>query len=361
MNSKLSSVFFFIFISMSRKIRCIMGFFLAAAVNAVFAADVIPPAGAARTPSVSDFMPHTSDKKEFNETWAYQFVFDNGTRAFVNYTSMYVPGTGKKFGCDLTFWNFKGKAYTIGRQYPPERLKSDKVKASLDVKGQYAMENMPGKGHHVLFSADKNGKYLLDVTVETATPGKVIGNGIWKIGSEQFAQYIHIPYGRVSGKIAVNEDTLQVKGYIYMDQTWQTTQATNIVKRTINFSTPSNTSMYSGRISIDTDGKPFGYVLYANNGEVKTLTPKSITDNESAYNGSIFPKGNLKFDWNEGEESLSFSTKQVYQKASILDKIEGWLAKKAFKVAAGEILFYRGKSEGNNGKRIDWNITGVKD
>jgi hypothetical protein len=29
--------------------------------------------------------------------------------------------------------------------------------------------------------------------------------------------------------------------------------------------------------------------------------------------------------------------------------------------AGGEVLFYRGRSDGNNGKKIDWAVTGVKD
>lgn len=328
-----------------------------------FSADIEAPKGSVRNTTASDFMPHENTSKEFNETWSYQFVFDNGTRAFVNYATLYIPGTGKKIGCDLSFWNFKGKTYTVGRQYPPERLVADKAKATLDIKGEYKMENMPGKGHHVLYSADKNGKFLLDVVFESAEQGKVPGNGVWTIGKEKFAQFVHIPYGRVSGRIAYNEDTLEVKGYAYMDQTWQTTQATDMAVRSINFSTSARSSLYAGRLTITPEGKYVGYAIYNAAQGAKVATPRTITDGDREYNGKGFSKGDMTIAWNEDDvPALKFNTAKPFQKASILDKVDGWFAKKAFKIATGgEVLFYRGRSDGSNGKKIDWCVTGVKD
>ena len=335
-------------------------FFVLLVASFGFAASVTAPQGGPRATTVDDFMPHPNSAKEFNETWSYQLVFDNGTRAFVNYATLYIPGTGTKIGCDMTFWNFKGKTYTIGRQYPPERLKADKANATLDIKGEYKMENKPGKGHRVLFTADKNGKYLLDVTFESAEPGKVLGNGVWNIGNNKFGQYVHIPYGRVSGKIAYNEDTIQVKGYAYMDHVWQTVQATDIAVRSINFSTNARSPLYAGRISVTPDGNLLGYAIYNGPEGSRVVTPKAIKDNDVNYSGKNFPKGDLTLEWNDDTPALKFNANKTYQKASILDKVDGWFAKKAFKIAAGELFFYRGRTDGSNGKKIDWCVTGGK-
>lgn len=332
------------------------------ATQSVWAVDVAAPAGATRNLTASDFMPHQNSAKEFNETWSYQFVFDNGTRAFVNYSTLYVPASGKKVGCDLTLWNFKGKTHAVGRQYPPERLKVIKEKSTIDIKGEYAMEGKPGKGHRVYFTADKEGKFFLDLTFDSAEQGKVNGDGIWKVGSDKFAQYIHIPYGRVSGRIGFNEDTIAVKGYAYMDQTWQTVQATDLTIRSLNFSTNARNPMFAGRISLAKDGKPFGYALYNDGSGSKVVVPAGIKEGEETYNGKKFPKNPLAIEWKDGSPALSFPVNKTYQKASLLDKVDGWIAKKAMKVAAGgEILFYRGRSDGSNGKKIDWTVTGVKD
>ena len=154
------------------------------AVLAIFAGatEVAAPQGNVRNLTVNDFMPHPNVGKDFNETWSYQFVFDNGTRAFVNYALLQVPASGQKVTCDITFWNFKGKTYTVGRQYPPERLKADKNSGTIDIKGEYKMENKPGKGHRVYFTADKGGQFLLDFSVDGAQTCKVMGSGVWRVG-----------------------------------------------------------------------------------------------------------------------------------------------------------------------------------
>lgn len=333
------------------------------AAGMAFAADVNVPKGNVRGTTVDDFMPHQNPAKEFNETWNYQFVFDNGTRAYVGYSTLYVPSSGKKVACELSFWNFKGKSYTVGRQYPPERLVADKAKATIDIKGEYKMENKPGKGHHVYFTAEKDAKFFLDVTFESAENGKVPGDGVWGIGNERFGQYIHIPYGRVSGRIAYNDDTLTVKGYAYMDQAWQTVQATDLAARVINFSSNARNPLYAGRMFITPEGKYAGYALYNGGEGYKVAMPKEIKDGEQVYTGKKFSKGDLEISWkDESIPALKFNTAKPFQKASFLDKIDSWFAKKAIKLATGgEIMFYRGRSEGSSGKKIDWCVTGVKD
>lgn len=326
------------------------------------AADVTPPQGNVRNLTANDFFPHKNTTKEFNETWNYQFVFDNGTRAFVSYSTLYIPGSGKKIGCELTLWNFKGKTHTVGRQYPPERLKTIKETSTIDIKGEYAMEHQPGKGHRVYFTADKGGKFFMDVTFDSAIQGKVPGDGVWKIGDQKLGQYIHIPYGRVSGRIGYESDTIAVKGYAYMDQVWQTEQATDLAVRSVNFSTNTKDQMYAGRISITNDRKFVGYVLYNSPEGIKVATPTNIMDGDRDYNGKKFAKTALVFDFANKIPNLKFAVDKTFQKASLLDKVDGWFAKKATKIAAGgEVLFYRGRSQGSNDKKIDWAITGFKD
>ncbi len=199
------------------------------------------------------------------------------------------------------------------------------------------------------------------MTFDSAEPGKTLGNGVWNVGSAKMGQYVHIPYGRVSGKIAYNEDTLQVKGYAYMDQIWQTAQATDMATRSINISTNARNPLFAGRISMTSDGKTLGYAIYNGPEGNRVVTPKSIKDGDVNYTGKGFPKGNLTIEWNDDTPTLQFAANKTYQKASILDKIDGWFAKKAFKATAGEVFFYRGRSDGSHGKKIDWCITGAKE
>lgn len=317
-----------------------------------------------RTPSAGDFLRAKKLSDKFNETWTYQFTLDNGTKAYINYATLYIPGSGEKVGCDLSFWNFKGKSYSVGRQYPPERLKEDRAGKELNIKGEYFMKGMPGKGHHVFFSADKGGKFLVDLKFESAVASLIPGTGVWKIGKEKYAQYILIPYGRVSGKIAHDGDTLTVKGYGYMEHTWQTAQATDIAARSLNFSANSAKNFYAGRIGFTEGGTSFGYAIKADSGKTKIVVPESVTDNDRAYTGKSFPKGKINIVWADGgkTEPLAIDMGHPQQKFSILNNFDGWIAQKAIKLMmGGEVYFYRGRTQGPEGTKLDWSITGIQE
>ena len=72
-----------------------------------------------------------------------------------------------------------------------------------------------------IFGKDESGSKI-DLTFrETTASATVDADGNWKIGSAHYGAAILIPYGRVKGKIAFNSDTLEVKGYGYLEHTWQ--------------------------------------------------------------------------------------------------------------------------------------------
>ena len=105
-----------------------------------------------------------------------------------------------------------------------------------------------------------------------------------------------------------------------------------------------------------------GYALFNGPQGMKVASPTKIKEGGEVYTGKKFPKTTLAFEWKNGVPAMSFPVTKVLQKASLLDKVDGWFAKKAMKIAAGgEVLFYRGRSQNGLGKKIDWAITGVKD
>jgi hypothetical protein len=338
---------------------CTFFCFLFLFTSEICADGILSPAGTIKSPDNKDFFQHSAISDKFNETWSYQLVFDNGTKAFINYATLYVPGSGRKIGCDLSFSNFKGKNPSVGRQYPPERLKENKSLSKISIKDEYFMEGLPGKGHRVYFTANKGGQFFVDVSFESALESKVKGNGVWTINGEKYAQYIHIPYGRITGKIAYNGDTLTVKGYGYMEHTWQTVQATDLAIRSFNFSTASAKTVYAGRIGITPNGEPWGHIIYSNDGKTTLLTPKTISDNGTVYSGKEFPKGRIQIHWIELQAPLSFDVSKPQQKFSILNNFDGWFAKQATKLMmGGEVFFYRGRSMDSQNNTIDWSFTG---
>lgn len=316
-------------------------------------------AGQGEQITATDFLPHKATTEKSNETWSYQFVFDNGTKAFMNIAELYVPGSGRKLGCDLSVWNFKGKSYSVGRQYPPERLKTGSSPAQISIKGEYVLTGLPSKGHRVFFTASKGGDFLLDLTFDSAVKGLKLPGGAAKIGSESYTQFLHIPYGRVSGKLAINGDTVQVKGRAMMDHSIQTAQATDLARRVITFFQNSQSEAFAARLGISKSGELFGYAVKLEGGKPQLVTATEITDDGAKYTGEKFPKGTLEIKWSDGS-STSFSVAKVQEKFSMLNNFDGWLAKKAAKVMmGGEPFFYRGRSKTAEGKTVDWSVMGL--
>lgn len=303
----------------------------------------------------ADFYPHKATTEKFNETWSYQFVFDNGTRAYVTIATLYVPASGQKIGTDISFWNFNGKSYSVGRQYPPERLKTEKDKKKINIKDEYFLEGLPGKGHRVYFTAHKNGDFMLDVTFESAVAGAKATNPTTNVGKNSITQFLHIPFGRVAGRIAYGTDTLNVKGYALMEHSYQTEQAIDLARRVITFAKNSSAESFAGKIGIDNSGNLFGYALKA--GEI--LHPVKILDDSTEYDGKKFPKGMLEITWSDGSKT-NIEASKTLQKFSLLNNFDGWLAKKAAKfMMGGEPFFYRGRTKDESGKSIDWSISGL--
>jgi hypothetical protein len=315
------------------------------------------PAGEERKTGVADFFRHPQKGDKYNEMWSYVFVLDNGTKIYVNYTWMYVPTQGFKIGTDFSIWNFKGKSYSVGRQYETDRFAEDKSTNTISInKGSYLMEKTPGAGHRVLFSANKNGEKFLDLTFTSAAKGIVPGDGVFTVNGAKSGMFVHIPHGRVKGRIGIGKDTIEVQGYGYMDQAWQNEKSTEISERMITFCMPSAKSFIAGRIGITKNGAPFGYAIHNSENTSKTIFASSVLENEKNYNPKSFPK-NLTIVWSDTTvAALKFEAK-AQETFSILSNFDGFLERNAVKLALGDLIYKRGRSQTEHGK-LDWTIAG---
>jgi len=315
------------------------------------------PAGEERKTNSADFFRHPQKSDKYNEMWSYVFVLDNGAKVYVNYTWMYVPTQGFKIGTDFSIWNFKGKSHSVGRQYSTDRFIEDKNTNSISISnGDYLMEKLPGAGHRVLFSANKNGKKFLDVTFANAVNGLVPGDGVFNVDGNKFGLFVHIPYGRIKGRLGIGEDTVEISGYGYMDHVWQNEKPAEMATRMLTLSMPQQKSFIAGRIGVTKNGNPYGYSIHHSENTSKIIYPASILENEKNYNPKSFPK-NLTIVWNDTNTApLKFEVK-AQETFSILSNFEGFLERNAIKLALGELLYKRGRSQTEHGK-LDWTIAG---
>ncbi len=315
------------------------------------------PVGEVRKTNAADFFRHPQKSDKYNEMWSYVFVLDNGAKIYVNYTWMYVPTQGFKIGTDFSVWNFKGKSHSVGRQYPTDRFVEDKNTNSISInRGDYLMEKAPGVGHRVLFSADKNGKKFLDLTFTSAVDGMVQGDGISKVDGANFALFVHVPYGRVKGRLGIGNDTIEVQGYGYMDHAWQNEKPAEMAARTVTLCMPSSKSFIAGRIGITKNGQPFGYAIHRSENSSGIVYANAVLEDGKKYSPKKFPK-NLTFAWHDSTVApLKFEAK-ANETFSILSNFDGFLERNAVKLSLGDLLYKRGRSTTEMGK-LDWVIAG---
>jgi hypothetical protein len=321
------------------------------------AGNVDNPVGEARKTNAADFFRHPQKSDKYNEMWSYVFVLDNGSKVYVNYTWMYVPTQGFKIGTDFSIWNFKNKSYSVGRQYSTDKFIENKNTNTISInKDDYLMEKLPGIGHRILFSANKNGEKFLDLTFTSIVSGQVQGDGTFNVNGNKFGLFVHIPYGRVKGRVGIGKDTIEIQGYGYMDHTWQTEKPNDMASRMITLSMPSAKSFIAGRMGIDKNGTPFGYVIHHSENVSKIVYASEVLEDEKKYSPKNFPK-NLKFVWkNEGIPSIKFEAKQQ-DTFSILSNFDGFMERNVVKLALGELIYRRGRSATEMGK-LDWTIAG---
>ncbi len=305
------------------------------------------PQGAAKAISTKDYKKHELQGDRFTEAWSYQFFLSNGTKAYVTYSLNNLPIKGKVFGGELSLYNYKGKNKSVSREYPIHRFawKNEIKGMELTSKGtRMAVEGLPGKGHRVYYQTDKNQGFLLDLKFESAIAGKIIGDGVFRKGKAFFGQAIHIPQGRVTGILIVGKDTLQVKGVGVLEHTWQNILVSDLAAHAIQV---FESNRLSGKLLLTENEygeEILGYGMLNDGGTWKAeLFTNFMNAGKKMTANSKLPK-NIKIS--TASKTVSFKRKKDQQVYSPLDNIDGFFAKKAVKIALGEIKVRRGKSEG---------------
>jgi hypothetical protein len=322
------------------------------------------PTGDLRTAVLTDLKPHSSSSKTYNEFWTYHFALDGNVQAVLNFSRVNL-GSFKApvCGADLNIMGFKGRSYSVAREYEKKNFVFTDSNQQLRVHEKIWFDGKLPDSHHVHFATTKKDvSYLVDLTFSDILPGKVWGDGMFKFGStDAVGIFIHIPSAKVTGKIAVNQDTLQVSGRAYMDHTYQTDLAPDLVGAGFRYMTqsgPVEVGYY-----LDPIGKynqqPVGYGLRQSDGGLSLLKPsalKVISSNKCL--GARVPT-QLEIPFQDGGKSvLTRGEDRLAQ--STLHEFSGFskMAIKSF--MGGEILTFKGIGTLNGGQPILYNYFSVE-
>jgi hypothetical protein len=321
------------------------------------------PSGGLCATNYTNLKDHPRDSKTYNEFWTYQFHLEGNVRVILNYSRANLGRIKDPVcGADLSIIGFRGKNYTVAREYPKSNFRFTDNSQQLNVHRKIWYKGaLPGT-HQVHFATRKKGvSYLVDLHFSEILPGQTWGNGIFKLGREEVGIFIHIPRASVRGVIAVNADTLEVSGTAYMDHTFQTDMGTKLVHSGYRYQATKGPVNVGYLMSPTSDFEPrligFG-VQGLKEGRLRLLRPGAIdVKSMNKVRGIKVPS---EMDIRYREITLNLRRNRDLQTHSILSEFKGgkkWIAKKFM---GGEVLYFRGEGLVGNQQKADYNFLQLK-
>jgi hypothetical protein len=317
-------------------------------VHAVRAAEHIQlPTGELRAAVLTDLKPHHSGSKTYNEFWTYHFLLDGNVQAVLNFSRVNL-GSFKApvCGADLTLMGFKGKNWSVAREYDKKNFVFTDSSQGLNVHENIWFSGKLPESHHVHFAtAKKNVSYFLDLDFTDILPGRVWGDGMFKFGGgDMVGIFIHIPSAAVKGRLGINGDTVAVQGRAYMDHTFQTDLAPDLVGagfRYVAQEGPAEAGYFLDPAP-KFERQPVGYGLKLVNGELALRKPAALKVISAAKSvgGSKVPTS-LEIAFQDGSKTVLNRSEDRLQQ-SVLHEFSGFskMAIKSF--MGGEIFTFRG-------------------
>ena len=300
-----------------------------------------------------DFWPQTLTGSHFNEFWNYTFLFDNGMKLYVTYSAanfgrLKSPVTGVR----LSLIGLNGdEIYQLAREYPIEQLEIDTKEGIMNLNprnnnawiGSYLPESQ-----RVYLNTSKDGvRYKVNLKIEDIIPGIKIGDGKYRVRNDEVGIVTHIPFGKVSGIVGINENHVEVTGSVYMDHTFQnqtTTQMMNSGYRFIHHENHNNWDViYFMLPNNNRDKNTIGYRLQMIDGMLKTLTIDSINSISSnkVFGTDLAQILELKLS---DKSTIRLSRQQDIEKFSVFDDLP-WVARRAARTfLGGEVIDFRGEA-----------------
>ena len=277
-------------------------------VPGISADDVQPPSGDLRPDALADLKPHRSNSKTYNEFWTYHFILDGNIQAYLNFSRVNL-GSFKApvCGADFTVLGFKGRNYSVAREYDKKNFVFLDALHQLQVHQNIWFSGKLPEMHRVYFSTKKKDvTYFLDLDFSEILPGQVWGDGMFKMGSEKVGIFLHIPRAKVRGRLAINGDTVNVSGTAYMDHTFQTTLAPELVNAGYRYIS-QNGPLEAGYFLDPTSrfgSKPVGYGLRQAEGGFTLLKPASMSVASSGKAMGVKVPTRLEITFQDGSKTV---------------------------------------------------------
>lgn len=298
-----------------------------------------------------DMRPHTMEGSYYNEFWNYHFFLQDDLHLHVTF-SLANFGTFKSAvsGGKLFVSNFKGNNYNVAREFTQERFVIDDEAGKLRLHSgrEIYLQGMLPEKHHIKFEASKDGvAYMVDLHLYDIHDGYTWGDGVYQIDGNAIGIFVHIPKASVRGTVAINEDTVEVRGTAYMDHTYQTDLASKIVDKGFRYISHTDDGYYTGYFLIPKDQSRVriaGIGLNSMGDNVSLNKPDDINILSSdRIDGKTVPRS-MEIKYTSGEKR-TFNRKVNFQGVSFLEEIGGLRRRLVRSFLGGEVIDYVGTGD----------------
>jgi hypothetical protein len=305
------------------------------------------PTGGFQDTGDDDFVEKNLPSKYYNELWTYHVNLDNGVQ-IINTFSINDFGSfkGRATGVKLSVSWTDGNTYVVNKEYNPSTFlanpENNYIRLHPDrpywAKGSFDDE------HRLFFHNTKDDvQYDVDLTFYDIAQGKTLGDGVYKVDGNEIGVSILIPHAKVKGFVAINGDTLQVKGVGYMDHIYQNNLSSEIIDRSYRIKTGDDKNgmffhfLTLKRASLQV---PIGYGVGYRDGAPFLLTPSYIDRVQS-------DKKTPELDTQIGvkpyqADLLNVKVKKHHGTYSLLNELSGIKKFLAKQVIGGEIVELNG-------------------
>jgi hypothetical protein len=319
--------------------------------------DIIKPQGELKQVTSHDLYPRTGEGRVFNEFWTYHIFLEDDLQVYLTFTrANFGRFRSAVSGIRLSVINFEGNYYQLAREYPIERFKfepENNFRFQLHPEREIWFEGELPYEQRIRVLTSKDGiEYDLDLTIGNITQGVMWGDGIFEFKNEEIGIIMHIPYADIEGTIRLNDKVKEVRGTVYMDQTYQTTITPRILSSGYRYirHTPDNWEIgYFLVPEIEREvSELIGYGLTTTNGKLKLLKPEKLLIGGMS---DFLQKSNVpeylvvKY---YPERSVRINREQDLERISFLEEVGRLTRRIAKSYLQGEIVEFRGTASIEN-------------
>lgn len=192
-----------------------------------------------RNTTFADLRDQPYSTSTYNEYWTYTFLLQDSLVVILNFSRV---DAGKLkdpvCGSDLSILNFKGKNYTVAREYPRKNFIVNTQTEGIQVHKNIWFKGALPQEHSVYFHTLKKGmEYKVSLTFSEIAPGITFKNPEYSLPKGKAKLYLPIPRARVQGWVRINGDSLRVEGLATMDHTVQSEMGTRLIEKGFRFQT----------------------------------------------------------------------------------------------------------------------------